>query len=98
MKTGSSKITQADIERALTSPPQVFDSPQEVLIVENLSHSQKIDILKRWEADARALQRATDENLVGGERPPLDEINEALSILDPEGKAADGFGKAPTKI
>lgn len=91
-------MTQADIARALTSPPQVFDTPQEVLKVENLTRPQKIDILKRWEADARALQRATDENLVGGERPPLDEINEALSVLDPEGKATYGFGKAPTKI
>jgi hypothetical protein len=98
MKTGASILTQADVERALITPPEVFDSPRKALEIVGRSRKQKIEILKRWEADARALQRATDENLVGGEQPPLDEINEALMRLDPESETPDGFGKAPTKI
>ncbi len=63
-----------------------------------LSRAQKIDILKRWELDARALQRATDESMSGGEAPLLDEVNRAVLMIDPENEARNDFGKAPTKI
>jgi len=98
MKTQSSQLRQSDIEQALTSPTSVFDAPSEVVDAATLSIAQKIEILKRWELDARDLQRATEENMSGGERPQLDEVNEALSIVDPEGAAHRAFGKAPTKL
>lgn len=98
MKTQSAQLRQSDIEKALTSPTSVFDSPSEVVDASTLSIAQKIKILKSWELDARALQRATEENMSGGERPPLDEVNEALSIVDPDGEAHRAFGKAPTKL
>jgi len=98
MKIGTPKLGQADIERAMITPSAVFDTPAEIVEAERLTRPQKIEVLKRWQLDARALQRATDESMTGGERPPLDEVNEALSKLDPEGKTPDGFGNAPTKI
>jgi len=98
MKTQSSQLKPSDIEQALTSPTAVFDAPTEVVDAPGLSTAQKIEILRRWELDARALQRATEENMTGGERPPLDEVNAALSIVDPEGAAHRAFGKAPTKL
>lgn len=98
MKTSASDLTKEDIQQAMITPPSVFDTPQEVVDAPKLSRAQKIEILLRWELDARALQRATEENMSGGQYPPLDEINEALSTLAPEGGTEDRFGKAPTKL
>ena len=98
MKTQTSQLRQSDIEQALASPTSVFNAPSEVVDAAALSTAQKIEILKRWELDARDLQRATEENMSGGERPQLDEVNEALSIVDPDGAAHRAFGKAPTKL
>ncbi len=98
MKTKSEILTTQAIALALTTPSAVFDHPSEVVTRGDLSRTQKIDILKRWELDARALQRATDESMDGGEPPGLDAVNEALLTLDPADKTADQFGKAPTKI
>lgn len=88
----------AEIEQALISPTSVFDAPDEVVGAPVLDTTMKIEILKRWELDARALQRATEENMSGGEPPGLDAVNDALGKLDPEGKALADFGKAPTKL
>jgi len=98
MKIDTPELRKAHIDQAMITPSAVFDTPTEVVEAKCLTRRQKIEVLKRWELDARALQRATDENMTGGEHPPLDEINEALSKLDPEGSTPDGFGKAPTKI
>lgn len=98
MKIQHSELSAHDISRAMTSPTAVFDRPMEVLQRPELSHTQKIEILKRWELDARALQRATDENMGGGDPPALDEVNDALLEIDPKDKTKDQFGKAPTKI
>ena len=85
----------AAIEKAMTSPTSVFDHPDEVVSLD-LPMPQKIEILLRWQFDARALQRATDENMSGGN--PLDEINAALTAVDPSGKGADAFSRAAQKI
>jgi hypothetical protein len=98
MKTESVTLTKQELADAMTSPASVFDFPLEVVACPGLSREQKIDILKRWELDARALQRATDENMGGGEPPLLDEVNRALMMLDPQNAVPDGFGSAPTKI
>jgi len=98
MKTESVTLTRDELSNAITSPVSVFDFPLEVVACPGLSKDQKIEILKRWELDARALQRATDENMDGGEAPLLDEVNRALMMLDPENITADHFGDSPTKI
>jgi hypothetical protein len=98
MKTQTAILSARDVATAMISPTAVFDSPFEVLRRHELSRTQKLELLKRWELDARALQRATDENMTGGEPPLLDDVNKALLILDPEDKTPDRFGDAPTKI
>lgn len=98
MKTGSECLSKDDLAEAITSPVSVFDFPLEVVACPGLSRAQKIEILKRWELDARALQRATDENMSGGEPPLLDEVNRALLMLDPQNAIPGRFGDAPTKI
>jgi hypothetical protein len=42
---------------------------------------QKLSILKAWEADERALQRAEDEGMGGGEHAHLHHVQEALARL-----------------
>jgi hypothetical protein len=98
MKTESVTLTKQELTEAITSPVSIFDFPLEVVACPGLSRDQKIEILKRWELDARALQRATDENMSGDEPNLLDEVNRALMMLDPENSAPDGFGSAPTKV
>jgi len=85
------------MEKALTSPSSVFDHPDEVVSLD-LPTPQKIEILLRWQFDARALQRATDENMSGGNPPLLDEVNAALTAVDPSGDSADAFRRAAQKI
>lgn len=98
MKTGSETLTSEQKQQALLSPTSIFDDPMEVIGAGNLAREEKLKILKRWELDARALQRASDESMSGGEFPPLDAVNEALALLDPANSTPDNFGKAPTKI
>ncbi len=98
MKIDGPDLSTKDVLQALISPTAVFDTPREVLGSRVLSHTDKLKILKRWELDARALQRASDESMGGGESPPLDAINEALSQLDPNSTTPDNFGKVGTKI
>jgi hypothetical protein len=93
-----SALRAAEIEQALISPSSVFDAPQEVVESKALAKAMKIEILRRWELDARALQRATEENMAGGELSPIDAVNAALTQLDPEGATRADFEKAPTKL
>jgi hypothetical protein len=63
----SSIWTTRDIESAKQSPASRFHRPKDVVSEVGLSAPDKIGILKQWEIDARALQRAAEENMAGGE-------------------------------
>jgi hypothetical protein len=80
--TGSETLA----EEAKVSPTTVFDSPKEVVAADDLTKNEKAEILTQWEADAIALQTATDEGMSGGERPRLDEVKSAQTLLDAEVK------------
>lgn len=71
-----------DIEKAMFDPTTVFRNPDEVLLREDMTREQKIEVLRRWAYDARQLQVAEEENM-GGQQPDiLDEILCALHALD----------------
>jgi len=53
------------LDEALLDPTKVFNSPKEVLDNTEFSKQQKIEILQRWEYDARELAIADDENMAG---------------------------------
>jgi hypothetical protein len=57
----------ADFDKAKLDPASVFDAPVDVLKARGLSVEDKQAILVRWEADAEALMRATEEGM-----PPSD--------------------------
>jgi len=72
-----------DLAKALLDPSSVFASPQEVLINQELSREQKIQILKRWESDMREILVAEEENMQGKDVIiNYEHIREALHTLD----------------
>ncbi len=83
-----------DIQDALLDPAAAFRTPEGVLRRDDISRDQKIEILRRWEYDARELAVAEEENMVGGPPNLLDQVLDALRELDAE---IDAEHSAPTK-
>ncbi len=70
------------VDAAKVSPTTAFDAPADVVTHDALTKKEKAGILVQWEADAIALQIATDEGMSGGKRPRLDEVKSAQGHLD----------------
>jgi len=74
-----------DLDKAKLDPASVFRAPKDVLGAPGLSPDDKKAILVRWEADAEALLRATEEGMPPSEnRSPaelLRAVHEALALL-----------------
>lgn len=68
-------------DKARGSPAAVFDAPDDVVQSDDLTKKEKVEVLGQWEADAKALQTATDEGMSGGERPRLDDVKSAQTEL-----------------
>jgi hypothetical protein len=73
--------TAKDYDRALLSPSSVFAHPMDVVAATSLTVKQKLDVLKRWEVDERALDTATGENMGGGEASRLNDVRAAIDLL-----------------
>jgi hypothetical protein len=58
-----------------------FKRPMDVVEAPGIPVMEKLSILKAWEADERALQRAEDEGMGGGEHAHLHQVSEALTRL-----------------
>jgi hypothetical protein len=58
-----------------------FKRPMDVVEATGIPASAKLSILEAWEADERALLRAEDEGMVGGEHAHLQRVREALAQL-----------------
>jgi len=52
-----------DLDKALLDPAAVFRTPHDVLHAPGLSPEDKKTILLRWQEDAEALMRATEEGM-----------------------------------
>jgi hypothetical protein len=61
--------------------PKRFKSPTDVVEASNVGIAEKLAILEEWSVDDRALQRAEDEGMGGGEHPHLHKVQLALSQL-----------------
>jgi hypothetical protein len=73
--------TAKDYDRALLSPSSIFERPLDVVATDSMTSRQKLEILKRWETDARALDVATSENMDGGEPSQLPDVRVAIDLL-----------------
>jgi hypothetical protein len=60
---------------------QQFRRPMDVVDATGISAGEKLSILKAWETDERALQRAEDEGMGGGEHAHLQRVQKALAEL-----------------
>jgi hypothetical protein len=74
-----------DLDKAKLDPASVFHAPKDVLCAP-LSPEEKKSILVRWEADAEALLRATEEGMLPADnRSPaelLRAVHEAMLSLE----------------
>ena len=57
----------AYVDKAKLSPARIFKSPMNVVEANDIGPAEKLAILQAWEADERALLRAEDEGMGGGE-------------------------------
>ena len=83
-----------DIDKALLDPTSVFKTPEDVLKARDLTREQKIEILRRWEYDARELQVADDESMTGGSNNNL--LQRVLESLSALGYVPDPDKEPPT--
>ena len=72
---------QSYINRAKLNPARTFKSPMEVVEANDIKPTAKLTILKSWEVDGRALLRAEDEEMAGGEHAHLQKVQAALNHL-----------------
>jgi hypothetical protein len=72
------------LDRAKLNPARTFKSPMDVVETDDIDLTAKLAILKAWEADERALLRAEDEGMGGGEHAHLHKVQAALAQLSKE--------------
>ena len=74
-----------DVKKAMLDPPMVFKDPKDVVANVELTRDQKIEILRRWEYDARQLEVAEEEAGMAVRHPDMfDRVLQALHVLDVE--------------
>ena len=74
-----------DVKMAMLEPPMVFKVPKDVVANVELTRDQKIEILRRWEYDARQLEVAEEEAGMAVRRPEMfDLVLQALHTLSVE--------------
>ena len=66
---------------AVHNPQKAFDSPMDVAETPALPREAKEKAVQTWEADEKALQRASDEGMTGGVPPRLQEVKKAQRKL-----------------
>jgi len=74
-----------DVIKAMLDPTMVFEDPMNVVANVELTRDQKIEILRRWEYDARQLEVAEEEAGMTVRRPEMfDRVLQALHTLGVE--------------
>ncbi|HBX38814.1 MAG TPA: hypothetical protein DEG76_16675 [Pseudohongiella sp.] len=75
-----------NLDEILKDPACNFDTPADVLSSDNFSKDQKIEILRRWDDDARLLLTAQSEGMKQGKSSAevLTQIQSALAKLGAE--------------
>lgn len=74
-------MNDRDIGRARRNRASEFKRPMDVVAANDIAVPEKLAILRAWEADERALQRAENEGMGGGEHAHLHRVQEALARL-----------------
>lgn len=80
-------MTTIDPKKAFTIPQAVFGYPQAVLRCGELSHDEKLTVLRNWKQELVQLQKAGEESMLdergsGDVGARLAEVSNALIALD----------------
>lgn len=78
----TNRVSEATFEDMLLDPSRHFDTPHDVVEAPELDAEQRKSVLRRWRHDAKLLLIAEQENMGGGEKMDLAEINRALKACD----------------
>jgi len=68
-------------EEAKANPSRQYGKPMDVVDDDSIDPPVRLQILKRWEQEAKDLQRASDENMTGGEPSLLPDVRKAIDAL-----------------
>ena len=82
------------LDRAKLNPARAFKTPMDV-VETDIDPAAKLAILKAWEADERALLRAEDEGMGGGEHAHLQKVQAALARLSKEACMTRAAAQSP---
>ena len=80
-------MTKVDLKKAISVPQSVFNFPEAVLHCRELSHEEKLTVLRNWKQELVQLQKAAEENMLD-ERGPSDvgarlaAVTQAMIALD----------------
>ena len=88
-------MDESRIAKALVDPASIFPDPMSVVRESDLTKAQKIDILRRWEYDAREMQVADEEGPVS--TCPGSLLDAVLAALHELGTGPDTEHSPPTK-
>jgi len=72
-------MSHHDYAAAAINLARRYKHPMDVVEALDMTPREKLAILKAWEADERALQRAEDEGMVGGEHAHLQRVQHAIN-------------------
>jgi hypothetical protein len=86
----NSTASRKPFQDAINDPAEVYGTPERVLADPRLDREGKRAILKAWERDARALIRAADEAMTGGESDLLGRVLKALRAVSRDDRADNG--------
>ena len=87
-------LSDAQLTRALIDPASIFTNPLDVVDAD-LSTKCKIEILKRWEYDAKEMQVADEEGFPSREQGTV--LDAVLTALHRLGAGPDLEHSPPTK-
>ena len=91
----TTEMSEEQVAKALIDPASVFPDPMAVVAAEVLSTKRKIQILRRWEYDAKEMQVAVEEGFAAGESGAL--LDAILTALHRLGAKPDLEHSPPTK-
>jgi hypothetical protein len=88
-------MTDEKVAKALLDPASIFSCPKEVVYDDCLSIERKVEILRRWEYDARETQVAVEEGFPA--REPNSLLDDVIAALHELGASPDIEHSPPTK-
>lgn len=88
-------VNKEQSDKALLDPSSVYSTPMDVVKDESIADERKIEILRRWEYDAREMQVADEEGFPA--RPPGGLLDAVITALHRLGTGPDIEHSPPTK-